>query len=304
MTHRCPHIAIIGAGDVGSTTAYALLMSNLNAHILLIDINEDRCAGELLDLTDAANFSSSSSVYHAQFEDAKNADIIIISAGIRQKKGESRANLASVNAKIVASIFDKITPLNPETVIIMVTNPVDIMTCYAKKYANLEPSRIFGTGTYLDTKRLVSLISKRLSIACESILISVIGEHGDTQFPVWSMAQVDGAPLAKLIPDPKELEVFAQEGRNRGYEIINCKGATYFGIAQCIVEMCAAILLDQKKMMPLSCFNQQYDLYCSLPAILGKNGIERLLPLSLDETEKKLLETSIRFLKETYTNNF
>lgn len=289
-------IAIVGAGDVGSTAAYALVLSHVPADIILVDIDEQRCAGELLDLRDAIAFNGGiCSVVQGTFQDVRYADIIIIAAGVRQKPDQKRTDLLSTNCQVVTHIFDRIGPIDSETVVIMVTNPVDLLTRHAMQYAGLSKTQIIGTGTFIDTKRLTGLISAQLDIAEPSINAYIIGEHGDTQFPVWSLACIAGMPIASFCTQ-KDLDLLARNARERSYEIISCKGATYFGIATCIARLCQAIVYDQKMIVPVSCYQQEFELCLSMPVILGKKGVEQVLPLPLSDGEKKLLHISVQAL--------
>ena len=291
-------IAIIGAGSVGSTIAYSLMLRNIAAEISLIDVDEMRCRGEILDLSDVLSFSGSSSIQAGTSEKVKEADIIIIAAGARQKPGENRLSLLAKNKKIISSIAQSIKPLNPKSIVIVVTNPVDAITFYAQQQLNLPHSRVFGSGTFLDTQRLRNLLSKRLHIAEQSIHAYILGEHGDSQFAVWSCARVAGMPLSQLGLNEKSLDRIDKETRNKAYEIISCKGSTYYGIASCVTALCRTIIFNQKRVTPVSCYLEKENLYISLPAILGIDGIERILNLPLNEKEQRQLEQSIAAVKK------
>ncbi len=292
-------IAIIGAGAVGSTTAYAIMLQNIIAELVLIDIDEKRCLGEILDLSDALSFCVASKIRRGAAEDARNADIIIIAAGIRQKPGQKRIELIEANKKIVTSIINNIKPINPHAIIIMVTNPVDILTLCAQESAGLPRNQVFGSGTFLDTQRLRGLIAKKLNIAEQSINAYILGEHGDSQFPAWSSAHADGRLLLSIPQFNKnKLDAIAQETRDRAYEIIAFKGATYFGIAACVASMCESIIFDQKRIMPLSYFIEDFGVCLSMPTVLGEKGIEQIIPIPLNEEEKELLQQSAHKLQD------
>lgn len=293
-------IAIIGAGAVGSTIAYALLLKNLMVDVVLIDIDEIRCRGEILDLSDTRAFSEGT-IHQGFLEDAHTADIIIIAAGKRQEPGQDRIALLEQNKKIITSIVQSLKPLQPHAIIIMVTNPVDIMTYIAQKYAGISKSQVFGSGTFLDTQRLRTELSKKLSIGEQSIHAYIIGEHGDTQFPAWSCAYIGGIPLSQFHITPKELHAIAQRTKDKAYEIIACKGSTYYGIATCVVALCRTIIFDQKRITPISCYIEEYDMCISVPAVLGSHGIEKIVPLPLDNQEKKQFMHSIEVLRKYIT---
>jgi L-lactate dehydrogenase len=292
-------IAIIGAGNVGTTTAYAIMLKNLAAEIILVDIDEKRCRGEILDLQDVLSFCSASQVRTGSVEDANDADIIIIAAGAPQKIGQPRTELIETNKKVIESIFNKLTFKHSHTIVIIVSNPVDILTSHAQKIASIEKRRIIGSGTYLDSQRLRVLIAKELSIAEESVHAFIIGEHGDTQVAVWSSAHVDGVPLSAFSElTSKKLADFAQQTINKAYEIIACKGATYYGIASCVASLCETIFFNQKRILPLSVYIDEFDVCLSMPVVLGEQGVESYLTLPLNEQEREQLEKSASVLKE------
>lgn len=291
-------IAIIGTGNVGSTIAYALMLRNMVAEILLIDINEQRCRGEQLDLSDALTFSTTSTISSASFEDARTADIIIIAAGKPQLPDQPRTELARINQSILTSTINKLQPLNPQAIIIVVSNPVDLLTLHIQNIAGLPKNQIFGTGTFLDSQRLRTIIADKLNIAEQSIHAYILGEHGDSQFVAWSSATIGGVPLANFAGlTDSEFEAISKTVRNRAYEIIACKGSTFYGIAACVTAMCQNILFDQKRVLPLSCFIPELDTCLSMPVVLGEGGIERILPVCLNKQEKQLLEQSASGLK-------
>ncbi len=291
-------IAIIGTGAVGSTIAYALILKDLPVDITIIDVDEQRCRGEFLDLSDALPFCNGSTINQGLINDAKNADIIVIAAGKKQEPGQDRIALLKTNKKIIETIMKDIQPLAPHAIIIMVTNPVDSLTYYAQQCTKLPRNQIIGSGTFLDTQRLRYLLSKKLDLAEQSIHAYILGEHGDTQFVAWSAAQVAGTPLTQLEITSHELNKIAQTTKDKAYEIIACKGSTYYGIGTCIMALCRTIIFDQKKVTPVSCFIQEYDVCMSMPVILGKNGIEHILPIPLNDHEKKLFEHSAQTLRK------
>ena len=252
-------IAIIGAGNVGSTTAYALLMKNIVAEIILIDIDEKRCAGEVLDLSDALSFNKTSSIRAGNHDDAAQADIIIIAVGKAQKTGQDRLELLENNKRVIIDVFNAIKPIQPKAIVIMVTNPLDTLTALAQSISGLPYNQVFGTGTFLDSMRLQGIIAEKTGVAEQSIHAYVIGEHGDLQCVVWSSAEIAGTPLAQFPGMENEnLNAIAQQVKNTAYEIIACKGATYFGIATCVAAMCEAIVFNQHLIMPLSTYSKKH----------------------------------------------
>lgn len=292
-------IAIIGAGSVGTTTAYALILNNINAEIILIDIDETRCIGEVLDLSDALAFNQMNSVRKGSLQEAARADIIIITAGQKQKPGQGRTELLETNKKVIAQIFKSINPIEHNAIVIMVSNPVDILTYHAQQLSGLPHNQLFGSGTYLDTQRLRSLIAQQLNISRQIIELYVVGEHGDSQVPLWSTALIDNIPLMQSPYIKKiNLEQIAEQGREQAYKIIECKGSTYYGIATCIAQLCNIILSDQKQIVPISCYSKHYDIYFSLPVVLGKTGIEKIMPTKPNKDEQSKLEKSATIIKE------
>lgn len=292
-------IAIIGAGATGSTTTYAILVKNIAAEIVLIDIDQVRCSGEVLDLSDALSFHRSSSIRIGSANDAKDADIIVIAAGIAQNPDQPRTELISKNHEIITSVMKSITPLNPDAIIIMVTNPVDVMTLYAQSLANIPRDQVIGSGTMLDSKRVGVILAELLDVSERSVNAYILGEHGDSQFPAWSSAYVGCVPLLEYPGiDAKKLNDIAESVRNKAYEIIKCKGATFFGIASCVAALCECILFNQRLIVPVSTYIEEYKICLSMPVVLGKKGIERRVAIHLNDEEKKLLETSARALKK------
>ncbi len=283
-------IAIIGAGTVGSTIAYTLLLKTITAEVILVDIDQTRCHGEILDLSDAMFFNGASMIRAGSPSDAAQADIIIISAGKPQKPGETRLDLFTTNKAIIANIFTSIKPINPQAIVIMVTNPLDPLTMLAQKLSGLPAHQVFGTGTFLDTLRLRGLIAQKTDVAAESINAYVIGEHGDSQCAVWSSADIAGTSITQFPGmHQKDLDLIAQQAKDKAYEIIQCKGSTAFGIAACVAKICEAIIFNQKIVIPLSIYIEEYKTCLSMPVILGENGIEKILSIPLNDNEQKTL---------------
>ena len=291
-------IAIIGAGLVGSTTAYALLLKNIAAEIILVDVNEVRCRGELLDLSDALTFDGTSLIRIGNAHDASQADIIIIAAGKAQKPHESRTDLLQANILIFDAICKEITPINPQAIVIIVTNPVDLMTLHIQEKLNLPRKQIIGSGTFLDSQRLRGLLSRLVNVSQQSINVSILGEHGETQFVAWSTAEIAGTPLLQFPGITQEkLTGIAQEVKDKAQEIISCKGATYYGIAACVAEICKIIMFNQKTAIPVSTYIEEYNICLSVPVVIGESGIENLLPLTLNAQEKQQFINSAKQLQ-------
>ncbi len=290
-------IAVIGAGLVGSTVAYALMLKNVASEIILVDVDEKRCQGEVLDLSDALSFCYASKVRKGNLKDASKADIIVITAGSRRKPGQSRLDLIKVNKSIITSIIRGMMPLNPYAIILMVSNPVDIMTFLAQQISDLPKNQVFGSGTFLDTQRLCGFLAEKIGVSQQSIQAYILGEHGDSQFPAWSSAQIAGIPIIDFPGITTEsLVQYARETKEKAYEIFDLKGATYYGIGACVAEICENIIFNQKRIMPVSCFIKELGVCLSMPAIVGEDGVEQILPIPLNEEEKESLNKSAHVL--------
>ncbi|BDC34424.1 L-lactate dehydrogenase [Candidatus Dependentiae bacterium Noda2021] len=294
-------ISIIGAGLVGTTIAQTLLLQKINAAIYLIDIDNKKCNAEVLDLSDMATFYGYSNIYVGSTQHARQSDIIIICAGQKQAPGQARIELLDHNAAIIKNIMGSITPLLPHAIIIIVTNPVDILTHYVRSLANIPSHHIIGTGTLIDSVRLKLLLSQSYNLDASSLHIDVIGEHGDSQLPVWSSATVQGLSLVKTLSlGKKELDHFAQETRQRAFEIIDGKGATCYGIAGCVAGLCHAIVYDAKATYPVTSYRNELGICMSSPAVIGAQGIERILPLALSTSEQEEYMALVSSLKNQW----
>lgn len=287
----CPgqKIAIVGAGAVGSTTAYALMLRNLAAEIILIDVNEKKEEGEVMDLDDALSLVETGNIKEGKFPDAADADIIVITAGIAQKPGESRLNLVKKNKDICQSIFKAIGKIKPTGIVMVVSNPVDIITYWAQELSGLDRSHVFGTGTSLDTARLRTEVSKVLKVAAVNVDGYILGEHGDTEFDALSTVSVGGIAAKDLGLTKVQMDEIDGKVKNAAYEIINRKGATFYGIALVVADLVEAILFDQHKIVPLSVRLENWNgisgVCLSVPAVLGRNGVEKIWPVVLTNEE-------------------
>lgn len=308
MNIEHPKIAIIGTGYVGSTIAYSLIMKEVASELLLVDINPKSCKGHTLDLIDTLYFSlETTHVTPASYAQAAGADIIIMCAGIPQKPGQSRLELLQTNKKLLHEITAQLTPLNPNALVIMVANPVDILTWYAQQWLPLPKNQIFGTGTYIDSIRFTELISEHSQIAPQHIYAYIFGEHGDSQVPIWSNVFVDGIHIDeyrahpthahKPLLTPQQKEEIALHTKKRAYEIIECKGATNFGIAACVTAICQAIVWSPAE-MPVSWYQEKYGVCMSTMAVVGPKGVEAPVPHELSTQEIEALDASAAQLKK------
>jgi len=294
---------MIGTGKVGSTTMYSILEKGIASELLLIDINHELAEGEAMDLMHSTPFYRRTKVYSGGFEQLKDSEIVIISAGSAQKEGETRLELSERNAKIMESLSAKIKHYSPEAIILVLTNPVDIMTAVVQKVTGFENKRVIGSGTVLDTMRLRSMISSNCSISASNAHVYIIGEHGDSEVAVWSEAKIGGVPINQYSleckkPDKCEscLGGLFEQTKNAAYEIINKKGATNFAIASATSHIIETIVKDEKRVLTLSSPFQ--DIYIGYPSVLGKNGIERSINLRLSENEKAQFLNSVEIIRK------
>ncbi len=294
-------ISIIGAGYVGSTTAFSLLKESIASEITLVDINKEKLEGEALDLANGLVYSNTSKItYSTKYNITKNSDIIIITAGANQKPGETRLDLTKKNVKIIKEIVKNTEKYNKNSIYIIVSNPVDILTYHVKKMIKNSKQRVLGTGTSLDTARIRYYISEKLKVNTKNVHAYILGEHGDSSFFVESTANISGRPLKELCTK-KEIEECYKKTKNSAYEIINKKGATYYAIALTITNIVRTIINDEKTIMPVSTIPIEYnikDVSLSVPCIIGRKGIEKIFKINLNSKEKKLLEKSRRILKK------
>ncbi len=301
-------IGIVGCGFVGATIAYTLMSSSLFSEIVLIDIDEKKAKGEAMDLNHCLPFLAPMQIYAGNYNNLEDAAIIIVAAGANQKEGETRIDLVQKNSKITTSIIERISSVNKECIILMVSNPVDILTYVALKVSGFPPSRVIGSGTVLDTARLKFLVGERLGVDSRNVHTFIIGEHGDSELAVWSSANVSGLDLKDYFPicencgRYEDLYGIYDYVKNSAYEIIKGKGATYYAIAQATLRIVTSIIKDQNTILPVSALVDGHygleDLCISVPAVIGKHGISHVLDIPLDEDENRRLQASAKTLKE------
>ncbi|MEI6581109.1 MAG: L-lactate dehydrogenase [bacterium] len=294
-------IAVIGAGAVGSTIAYSLMVKNLASEIILIDVNKDKEKGEVLDISDALSFSEIGGVKAGDYKDAKEADILILTAGIAQKPGESRLDLVTKNKAIVSSVFKEIGELKSTAIILVVSNPVDVMTYLAQEISGLSKNQVFGTGTSLDSARLRSNLSKRFDIDSKQIDGFVLGEHGDSEFVAWSTVSVGGKPIREILKE-EDMNKISDEVKNEVYEIIKEKGATFYGIAMVVTDIVEALIFDQNKILPVTCrldnWNGVSGVCLGATAVVGSSGIIKPWLIELNDEEKAKFQESANKIKQ------
>lgn len=301
-------IIIIGSGNVGSATAFTFTLKGLGDEIGIIDINEDRVLGDVLDLEDASVLCKQKKIFKATYEDCKDADIIIITAGVNQKEGETRIDLLNRNITILKDIINNIVLSGFDGIIIMATNPVDIMAYAAYKLSGLPKNKVIGSGTVLDTLRLRKILSDLLNVSPSNVHAYMMGEHGDSEFAIWSNAYISAIPLKEwfylkgISHQDEVLDIIEHKVRTRAYDIINLKGATYYGIALSLSKIVQAILYDKNEILTVSCLLEgefkSHNVFTGVPAIINKDGIKEIIDLKLDDSEYRDIHKSIKILKD------
>ena len=300
-------IAVIGCGFVGSASTFALMQSGLFSEIVLIDADRKKAEGEAMDIGHGIPFSRHMKIYAGDYCDIVDASIIVITAGANQKPGETRLDLVHKNISIYQSIIPEIVRHNCKGILLVVSNPVDILTYVAQKLSGFPENRVIGSGTVLDTARLKYELSEHLGVDSKSVHAFIIGEHGDSEIAAFSCANISGIGLDELCEmrgysdHIQKCREIAADVKNSAYEIIEKKQATYYGIAMSVRRICEVIIRDEKSILPISCvMNGEYgleDVALSLPAIVGKDGFETHVPLELDEGELDALSKSATTLK-------
>lgn len=301
-------VAIIGTGFVGSSIAFALLNEEIFSEIVLIDRNKEKAEGEAMDLSHGLPYRSNMNIHVGDYKDIKDAAIVILTAGANQKEGETRLDLIHKNVAIVRSIIEEIKPIKMEGILLVVSNPVDILTHVAYLESGLDKNRVFGSGTVLDTARLKYLISKHLDVDARNVHAVIIGEHGDSELVTWSIANISGVPLNEFCElrghynHQEAMEKLYESVRDSAYEIIKRKGATYYGVAISVAHIANCIVNNTHTMLPVSTeLDGEYGIKgiaLSVPSIVGNKGIEKVLEIKLSKSEQDQLEKSAKLIKE------
>src|SRR6478609_1747516 len=287
-------VAIVGAGSVGATLAYASLIRGVTHDVVLYDMNADKVEAEVLDLRHGLLFCPPANV--------DGSDVIAISAGAKQKPGQTRLELAGTNVEICRALIPDLLSVAPDAVLLMVTNPVDVLTLAALKFSGLPKNRVLGSGTVLDSARLRDLIARNLGVASQSVHAWIAGEHGDSEFPLWSSASVGSVPVGKFeMPDGARLDVpteerIAKEVVTAAERIIRGKGATNYAVGLAATRVIEAILRDENSVLPVSSLiDGRYglsDVCLSLPSLVNKSGVAAMLDVPMSEQELELLKRS------------
>lgn len=306
LNHR--KVAVVGCGFVGAASAFSLMPSGLFSEMVLLDADRNKAEGEALDIAHGIPFARQMKIYAGGYDDIMDAAIIIVTAGANQKPEETRLDLVHKNVGIFKSIIPQIAERNYQGILLIVSNPVDILTYAALKLSGFPENRVIGSGTVLDTARLKYKLGEHLSVDSRSVHAFIVGEHGDSEIAVWSSANVSGIPLDNFcemrghFDHEASTRRIAEDVKNSAYEIIAKKRATYYGIAMSVKRICEAIVRDEKSILPVS--NMMHGEYgidqvvLSMPAIIGKDGIETQVPISMNEAEQEKLKASADTLKK------
>lgn len=291
-------VVIIGCGNVGMSYAYALLnQSTAVNELVLIDINNDKVIGEVMDLNHCLAVSHSKiNIKAGNYDDCSDAKIIVIAAGANQNPGETRMDLIGKNSVIFKSIIDNVMKTGFNGIFLVATNPVDVMSYLTYKYSKLPSNQVIGTGTSLDTSRLRYMIGEKLSLNPKDIHSYVVGEHGDSEFVLWSTSMIGPEKINKFLTEDDKLQI-ENDVKNAAYEIINRKGATYYGIGMCLVKITDIILNDKNCIITVSTYEKNNDIYLGLPMVLGKTGIKKPTNILFTEEELNKLKNSIKTIK-------
>lgn len=300
--------AVIGCGFVGSASAYTLMQSRLFSELVLIDVANDKAVGEAMDISAGIPFAGPMDIYAGSYDDLKDAAIVVVTAGANQKPGQTRLDLVKTNVGIFRSIIPEISKRGFEGILLIVSNPVDILTYAAVKLSGLPENRVFGSGTVLDTARLKYTLGEDLGVNSQCVHAFIIGEHGDSEFPAWSSANISGVPIAEFCEmrgfhrHAEDEQRIAREVRESAYEIIKRKGATYYGIAMSVAELVGCVLRDERSVFSISSMMHGMfgidDISLSMPAIVGKDGVSTLMPIELNDAEREALQKSAQVLKD------
>jgi len=299
-----PKIAIIGAGNVGSTFAFSLMISGLAREIVLVDKNEILANGECMDLNHGLSFAHPTKIYAAGFDGCKDADIVVITAGAKQKPGQSRIDLVNDNVTVFKAIIPEIIKYAANAILLVV-----ILTYVTLKISGLPPNRVIGSGTVLDTARLKYMISEYCKVDPSNIHAYIIGEHGDTELPMWSNATIGGMAIEKYCSDyaglenvKRELAEIFEKVKNAAYQIIQAKGATNYSIALSLVKITQSIVRNENSILPVSTLIKDYygisDVCISIPSHVNINGVDQYLKLELSDQEQELFKLSANTLKK------
>jgi L-lactate dehydrogenase len=302
-------VGLVGTGLVGSSFAYSLMIRGSAAELVLVDANNDKAVGEMMDFNHGLSFVKPMKIAAGSYEDLAGSHVVVIAAGASQKPGESRLDLLNRNANIFSRIVPEVVRHNPDGIILVATNPVDILTYVSLKESGLPKAKVIGSGTILDTSRFRFLLGQYYGVDARSVHAYIVGEHGDSEIPLWSLANIGGVRLQEFAPlsdksyDQVEMNKLFLEVRDSAYEIIKRKGATYYAIGLGLLSIVESIIGDHRSVLSVSTLmTGQYgvhDICLSLPCVVGANGVEEVLTLNLSPVEEMGFRRSAEKLLET-----
>jgi L-lactate dehydrogenase len=309
--NKTKKVAIVGTGFVGSSYAYSLVNQGTVSELVLIDLNKERAEGEAQDLNHGVPFGSPMKIKAGDYADCHDVDLVVITAGANQKPGETRLDLASKNAKIMQGIVKEIMVSGFDGILVIASNPVDVMTHVAYEASGLPKERVIGSGTILDTARFRYLLSDYFQVDSRNVHAYIVGEHGDSELPIWSHVTIGGLPLnvygkLKNFYEDRDMQAIFENVRDAAYQIIQKKGATYYGIGMGLARLTKALLYNENSILTVSTyFEGEYDIegvYMGIPAVVNANGVREILRLNLSDREQQLLENSASILKDMHNN--
>ncbi|GKX68080.1 L-lactate dehydrogenase [Inconstantimicrobium mannanitabidum] len=310
LVNKLRKVAVVGTGLVGSSTAFSLANQCVCEEIILIDINKERAFGEVLDISHGVEyFSSRTQIKTGEYKDCEDVDVVVITAGAPPRAGQTRLDTLEMSAKVVESIINPIMDSGFNGIFVMISNPVDIITYHVWKLSGLPRNKVIGTGTSLDSARLKSLLSEQLGVDPRSIQAYSMGEHGDSQMVPWSHVYVGGKPFSKIReenPDTYgalDLDALVLKTANLGWDVVNRKGTTYYGIASAAVGIIKSILHNEKRVIPVSTiiegvYNQDKPIAISVPAIIGIDGVEDVVVIDMTKEEEEKFDKSAKVIRD------
>jgi L-lactate dehydrogenase len=304
-------VSIIGAGAVGTAIAYALLIKRIAGEVALYDLNKAKVEAEVLDLAHGSQFTNPSRMYGGDdLEVVRNSDVIVVTAGAKQKPGQTRLELAGTNVAILRDLMPKLVQLAPDAIFVLVTNPCDVLAYAAVQFSGLPANRVFASGTVLDSSRLRWQLAERLGVSTESVHALIVGEHGDSEFPLWSEASIGPVPLSQWkvgghgrVLTKTELDQIAFEVKNAAYKVIEGKGATNFAIGLSSARIVEAILRDEGVVLPVSSVLENYlgvsDAALSVPTLVNRNGASQVIEVAMSDAELEHFRASAATLRQS-----
>ena len=310
MSKNHQKVVLVGDGAVGSSYAFAMAQQGIAEEFAIVDIIKERTEGDAMDLEDATAFTAPKNIYSADYDTCKDAELVVITAGAPQKPGETRLQLVDKNLKIIKSVVEPIVKSGFDGIFLVAANPVDILTYAVQKLSGFPKNKVVGSGTSLDSARLRVALGKKLHVDPRDVIANIMGEHGDSEFAAYSSATVGGKPLLDIAKDEgiseDELLKIEDNVRNKAYEIINRKGATFYGVATALMRISKAILRDENSVLPIGApMNGEYglnDLYIGTPAVVNASGVAKVIEVPLNDREKKAMADSAKQLEEVAKN--